>query len=507
MAATRQLALTNKFIRKHRKWPIPPYKTKWHQTFNQSQALQALKQSIQMQNNNPHETSPNHLLSVLIHSFNSYHCHPTPEAYHFLIKTLIQTSRRVDHIPPILDRIELVEKFETPEYIFVELIRFYGCSGRFEEAIDVFCKIPSFRCVPSAFSLNSLLSVLCRRSESLRLVPWVLMKSRVLNIRLEESSFRILITALCRFGKVGYAVEILNCMIGDGCDVVDMKICSLVLSSMCEQKKGFGSGDFGVLGFLGTMRKVGFCPGLMDYAKVIKVLVKERKGLDALEVLGQIKAARMKPDIVCYTMVLNGIIKEGEYEKADELFDELLVLGLVPDVYTYNVYINGLCKQNNVEGALDMLLRMEKLGCKPNLISYNLILKALCKSEKLDQAKELLTEMSLNGVGADLQTHRIMLDGLFGKGEIDEACVLMEEMLDKCLCLCCSTYDEIISGLCQRGLECKALELVEKMVGNNVAPGARAWEAMVLASSSELSLPEAIWTGLVKTQGGTVNII
>ena len=101
-----------------------------------------------------------------------------------------------------------------------------------------------------------------------------------MNVRLEESSFRILITALCRFGKVGYAVEILNFMRRDGCDVVDMRICSLILSSMCEQKKGLGSGD------------------------------------------------------------LNGIIKEGEYEKADELFDELLVLGLVPDVHTYNVYIN-----------------------------------------------------------------------------------------------------------------------------------------------------------------------
>ena len=78
---------------------------------------------------------------------------------------------------------------------------------------------------------------------------------------------------------------------------------------MCEQKKGFGSGDFGVLGFLEAMRKVGFCPGMMDYAKVIKVLVKERRGLDALVVLGQIKAARMKPDIVCYTMVLNFLYK------------------------------------------------------------------------------------------------------------------------------------------------------------------------------------------------------
>ncbi|KAF4373679.1 hypothetical protein G4B88_029629 [Cannabis sativa] len=169
--------------------------------------------------------------------------------------------------------------------------------------------VSSLSYVPSALSLNSLLLVLCRRNQGLKLVPCVLMKSRVLNIRLEESSFEILI-----------------------------------------------SGDFGVLSFLESIRKVGFCPGMIDYAKVINVLVKEKRGLDALDVLNQIKAARMKPDIVCYTMVLNGVIMEGEYDKADELFDELLVLGLVPDVYTYNVYINGLCKQNNVKGGLDVLL-------------------------------------------------------------------------------------------------------------------------------------------------------
>ncbi|PON53574.1 Pentatricopeptide repeat [Parasponia andersonii] len=489
-ARGRTFSLGNKYLRKHRKWPILPYKTKWHQTFNQAQALQTLKRRPLLLDANGVE-NPNHLLSILTHSFNSYNCEPTPQAYHFLIKT-----SRFDHIPLLLHRIEFVEKFETPEYVFAELIRLYGYAGRFEDAVQVFFRIPNFRCVPSALSLNSLLSVLCRSSEGLGMVPGVLMKSRVLNIRLEESSFRILITALCRIGRVGCAIEILNYTISDGYDV-DMRICSLILSSMCKQKKGLGLAHFEVLSFLEAMKQVGFCPGMMDYSKVIRILVKENRGLDALEVLGKMKAEGMKPDIVCYTMVLNGIIVEGEYGKADVLFDELLVLGLVPDVYTYNAYINGLCKQHNVQGGLDMISRMEELGCNPNSITYNQILKALCRTGELDRAKEYLTEMSLKGVGADLHTYRIMLNGLFGKREIVEACVLMEEMLDKCLCLRCSTCDEIISRLCQRGLVCRALEFLEKMIGKNVAPGARAWEAVVLSAGSEISLPEAIWTGLV----------
>ena len=89
--------------------------------------------------------------------------------------------------------------------------------------------------------------------------------------------------------------------------------------------------------FVERMKKFCFCSGIMDYSNVIRFLVKERKGFDALVVLNQMKVHGIKLDIVCYTMVLRGVIVEGDFGKADELFDELLVLGLVPDVCTYNV--------------------------------------------------------------------------------------------------------------------------------------------------------------------------
>ncbi|XP_024187024.1 pentatricopeptide repeat-containing protein At2g38420, mitochondrial [Rosa chinensis] len=485
MVRTSSLTPRSKFfLRKHRKWPVSPYNTKWHTLFNQHQALQTLKHSPL----NP----PQNLLSTLIHSFKTFNSDPTPEAYDFVLKTLTKTSQ-LTRIPSVLDRLESVEKFHTPESIFANLIRFYGSANRIGDAIDVFYRIPKFRCDPSAVSLNSLLYVLCGSSEGLKMVPQILLNSRAMGIRLEESSFRILITALCGIGRVGYAIEIMKCMIRNGYDL-DVKICSLVLSSLCEQE-GFAALE--VVGFVEEMKRVGFCAGMMDYSNVIRLLVKQGKGLDALRVLGKMKVEGMKPDVVCYTMVLHGVIADGDYRNADKVFDELLVLGLVPDVCTYNVYINGLCKQNNVEAGIKMITCMEELGCKPNLITYNMLLKALCKNGELGRAKELVSEMTLKGVGVNLQTHRIMLDGLFCKGDIDEACIFMEEMSDKFLCRCCSAYDDVIFGLCQRGFVCKAMDLLLKMVDKNVAPGARAWEALLLSSGTGPCLVETTWTGLV----------
>ncbi|XP_057435338.1 pentatricopeptide repeat-containing protein At2g38420, mitochondrial [Lotus japonicus] len=488
----------NKYLRKFRKWPHSPYKTSWHHNFGEQQAMNILikqaatietcsssSQQIQTQNNNPF------LLSTLIDSFKSYSCDPTPNAYYFLIKTLVNTSHLQD-IPPVLDHLERVEKFETPEFIFVYLIRFYGLADRIQDAVDLFFRIPRFRCTPTVCSLNLLLSLLCRKRECLRMVPQILLKSQHMKIRIEESTFRVLISALCRIRRVDYAVKILNCMIEDGFGL-DGKICSLIISSLCEQNDVTSAEALVVWG---DMRKLGFCPGVMDFTDMIRFLVKEERGMDALYILNQMKQDGIKPDVVCYTIVLSGIVAEGDYVKLDELFDEMLVLGLIPDVYTYNVYINGLCKQNKVDEAIQIVDSMIKLGCKPNVVTCNTLLGALCEAGDLSKAKGVMKEMGLKGVELNLHTYRIMLDGLVGKAEIGEASLLLEEMLKKCFYPRSSTFDNIICCMCQKGLINEALELMKKIVAKSFAPGARAWEALLLHSGSDLTYSETTFAGL-----------
>lgn len=486
---------SNKYLRKYRKWPHSPYKTLWHHKWGEHQAMQILKQAARtttMASSNDGLNNPS-LLSTLIDSFKTYSTDPTPNAYYFLFKTLSHTSR-FHEIPPILDHLECVEKFETPEYILGYLIRIYGRLGKIQEAVDLFYRIPKFRCVPTVCSLNLLLSMLCGNRECLKMVPQILLKSQRMNIRIEESTFGVLIEGLCRFNRVGYAVEMLNFMIDDGYNVDD-RICSLIITSLCDQKD---LTSVEALCVWGDMKKLGFCPGVIDYSNLIRFLVKEGKGRDALGILNQMKEDGIKPDIVCYTMVLSGVIAEGDYVKADELFDQLLVLGLVPDVYTYNVYINGLCKQNNVEEALKIVASMEELGCKTNVVTYNTLLAALCKVRELSRVRGLVKEMKLKGVELNLHTYRIVLDGLVGKAEITEACLLLDEMLEKRFYPRSSTFDNIIYEMCQKGLVMEALELMKKFVTKSFAPGTRTWEVLLLNSGAELTYSETTLTDLAK---------
>ncbi|KAL8497130.1 hypothetical protein ACS0TY_020710 [Phlomoides rotata] len=180
--------------------------------------------------------SKTQLLSDLITALAAYEIDPTPQSYHFLFKILIQkcAPNCYEQISQVLDHIEQAETFETPECIFVDLIRFYGDSDMFDDAVELFLRIPKFRCVPSVYALNALLIVLCKDEKGLEIIPRVLVKSQVLNIRIEESSFQILIRALCRIGRASNAFDLLNQMVDEGFDV-DQKACSSMLATTCRQ--------------------------------------------------------------------------------------------------------------------------------------------------------------------------------------------------------------------------------------------------------------------------------
>ncbi|KAL3536588.1 hypothetical protein ACH5RR_005049 [Cinchona calisaya] len=470
-------SLHNYHLRKRRKWRLSlTYKTKWQQNFAYQQAMLTLQKSAK-------NTSKTNLLSALVDSFATYQCEPSPNAYHFLLRTLTRNSNSsssssLDQIPKVLDHLQRVATFETPEYIFIDLIKFYGDCNMVQQAIELFFNLPNFRCNLTVHSLNALLSVLCRKKWVPEIVPEILIKSRQsMNIRVDESSFGILIRALCRSGKVNYAVELLNYMVNDGFSV-DGRIFSLILATMCEGKAKECNG-VEIMCFLEDLKKLGFSPRRGDWCNVIRFMVKRGSCVAAIKALNQMKAEGVEPDVVCYNWVVDRLLLEDEYVKADDLFDEMLVSGLVPDIFTYNAYINGLCNQNKLEEGIKMIACMEELGCRPDLTTYNTILAACCAKGELNLVRMVMRQMELKGVKLMFQTYEFLIVTCHSNREIDEACGLLREMVDKCSVSRSVAFDQILCGFCHRGLLDKAVELLREMVGKNVAPGFRAWEAIL----------------------------
>ena len=364
------------------KWPLSPYKDKWHRAYNELQAMRTLKKKVS-------EVNPKaNFVAIMNDSFHNYGTDPSPSAYSFMIKYLSH-KRLFSHLHLILDHLEKAERLEIPERIFANLIQYYGKLSLLQDAIDTFYRIPKFRCTPSVLSLNSLLSVLCKKEEGLILVRDVLMKSLEMRIRLEASTFRILIRALCRNGKVSSAVELLNLMQLDEC-TPDSKMYSQVLNSLCKH------GEVSeVMDFLEVMGSAGILPDTSDYNSVIDFLVRAGKGDYAYSVLTKMKSEDKRPDISSYNSVLNGLLLKNDFLKVDEMFDEILLTGLAPNVSTYNTYVDGLCRQGDFKRANRMVICMEKAGCMPDSTTFNVLISGYVKAGEMGKAREIMNEMLL----------------------------------------------------------------------------------------------------------------
>ncbi|KAG9449411.1 hypothetical protein H6P81_009376 [Aristolochia fimbriata] len=448
------------------KWHKSPYTSKWQQNFNEKQALETLEKIL------VEENPQNHLLSALTGTFHSYGCRPIVLAYSLVINYIAQKSL-FNQLPPLLDHIENSDTFEPPERIFVDLIRNFGEANMVKEAYDLFFKMPKFRCSPSIISLNMLLSTLSKKKDGLVLVHEVLKRTPEMNIRLETSSFHILIKGLCQIGKVKSSIEILNLMQDHDC-VPDAEVYSIIFSSLCKYASSSEVKDF-----LDEMGKAGFSPNEYQYYSLINLFVKDGRSMDALELLNRMKLEGIKPNVYCYTSILDGLISISDFERVDFLFDEMLVLGIVPDVVTYTVYINGLCKQGNFEGGIKMLACMEELGCKPNVFTYNTLMAGYTKDGNLNKASNLFKKMCSKGVEGNLHTHRILIDGFLSIGEFREAYVLLKQSLNKGHVPQPSSFDTMICGLCEMGSYSEAFEVLEIMIDRSLAPNARTWETLL----------------------------
>ncbi|GER55750.1 pentatricopeptide repeat-containing family protein [Striga asiatica] len=449
-------SLQNHYIRKRRKWPIKPFETQRHDAFALRLAKQSFKQSIRR--------NKIHLLSDLISSFSAYEINPNPQSYHLLFKILIQKRppNWTDQISQILDHIEKVESFETPESIFTDLIKFYGDVRMFNDAIELFSRIPRLRCVPSVEVLNALLTVLCRDEKGLEMVPQVLVtSSEVMKIRIEESTFGVLIKALCKIGNSNNAYDLLNHMVAEGFGV-DRKICSLMLATMCRQINCNGND---IIRFVDDLKKLGFEPKRDDFRNVIGFLVRKGKCMDALGLFKQMKLNRIRPDIPCYNFLLDGLIRDRDFSRADKLFDELLVLGLNPDIHTYNVYISGLIVQKKIDDGIRILNSMEDLGCKPGPSTYCSILRALCEVEEMGRVIEFLNEMRGKCMQINGDMYEILIDGFVSNGDVNGAFSFIREMFrEKFFVPRRTSLGKIVNWLCETGMCSKAMELLGEEV-------------------------------------------
>ncbi|KAJ3684122.1 hypothetical protein LUZ61_013286 [Rhynchospora tenuis] len=250
--------------------------------------------------------------------------------------------------------------------------------------------MPELKCTPTAASLNQLLSILCERKERLYMVKDVLLKSQEMRIRVDTSTFWVLIEALCKHRKAKFAIEIVGVMGLFECDP-DPRMYSHVLKSLCDCDDPNSWSN--KIAFVGEMRNAGFLLTNLDCYKVIGLLVKEGKIDEAYCFVTEMSIDGTNPDINCYNKLLSGYCEAGRLVMVDKVFDEMLIGGMAPNVHIFEIYIDGLAKKGDVDGVVKMVKCMERAGFNANVKIYNKMIGGFMHSGKSNEVRELMDEI------------------------------------------------------------------------------------------------------------------
>lgn len=176
-----------------------------------------------------------------------------------------------------------------------------------------------------------------------------------------------------------------------------------------------------------------------DYARMIKELLRERKLVEALNILEvkMLKEERGKPDVYIYNLLISGCAQEGYTKKAFQLFNEMKKRGLKPKQSTYTSLFNacseGPFAADSLKKARHLRELMLEKGVEPNLANYHAMIKAFGRHGDLETSFSIVDEMASKQIPLTSVTFNFLLQASASDKEAGfrHALIVWRKMLEK----------------------------------------------------------------------------
>ncbi|KAF8671342.1 hypothetical protein HU200_050055 [Digitaria exilis] len=278
-------------------------------------------------------------------------------------------------------------------------------------------------------ALNSLLAALCSPSSSspasfLRIAPSVLLRAAP-HAAPDNTTFRILTSALCRAQRPTAAADLLRCTPGLLLDP-DPRHCRAVLASLCRFAPAPDA-----LAFLDDMRRWGVPPSRSDHGAVLDALLREGMVAEAYELVAKQMDSYdgVAPGLPEFERVLRAFRESGSFDAVEEVFDEMLLRGLVPGARVYDIYVGALCDKGDLAGARRMLGCMDRAGCPPDVATFGVVVAGCVAAGDVDAAREVAREAVRRGLRWDAPALSELVAALREGGHLAPARGLLLDIL------------------------------------------------------------------------------
>ncbi|KAH7533806.1 hypothetical protein FEM48_Zijuj04G0170800 [Ziziphus jujuba var. spinosa] len=229
-------------------------------------------------------------------------------------------------------------------FVFDMLVQVYAKLRMFEIGFDVCCYLDEHGFTLNLSSFNILIHVV-QKSDQFVLV-WKIYEHMITRIYPNEETVRILISLLCKEGKLHECVDILDRIHGKRCSSSVIVNTNLILRVFEE--------------------------GRIEESMVL---------------LKRMLRKNMVLNTIAYSLIVNAKVKIGNLGSAYEMFEEMLKGGFQPNPFVYTLFIGIRCKEGRIEEANCMMQEMEKMGLEPYGDTYNFLLEG---SAKAGSSEEML---------------------------------------------------------------------------------------------------------------------
>ncbi|KAG7954911.1 hypothetical protein I3843_11G044800 [Carya illinoinensis] len=360
---------------------------------------------------------------------------------------------------------------------------------------------PNYKYSTTAYS--HILRTACRTNQ-LHEIPHLLRSMKEDGVVADPGTFKLLLNAFIRSGKIDSALEILDHMeevqLGTTMSL-DPNMYNLVLVALVKKSQvGLAMSIFFKLlegsdllpnsvacnELLVALRKANL---RVEFKRVFHKL-REKNGFEfdtwgynicihafgcwgdlatSLELFREMKekslcgSGSLGPDLCTYNSLIHVLCLVGKVKDALIVWEELKTSGHELDKFTYQIIIQGCCKAYWMEDATNIFSEMQYNGFSPDTIVYSSLLDGMFKARKVTEACQLFEKMVQDGVRASSCTYNIVIDGLFRNGRAEAGYSLFCDLKKKGQFVDGVTYSIVVLQLCREGLLEDALRLVEEM--------------------------------------------
>ncbi|OMO74028.1 hypothetical protein COLO4_26742 [Corchorus olitorius] len=269
----------------------------------------------------------------------------------------------------------------------------------------------------------------------------------------DEEAFHTLLKALCRYGNIEEAEEIMLVnkklfpLETDGFNIILDGWCN-ILVDVSEAKRVWRE-----------MSNYCITPNGTSYSHMISCFSKVGNLFDSLRLYDEMKKRGWDPGIEVYNSLVYVLTRENCLNEAHNILKKIKDSGLQPDSATYNSIIRPLCEAEKLEEARNMLLTMKEENISPTIETYH----ALLYGTGFEETLGVLNSMKVSSLCPTGDTFLLVLGRFFKMNQPEHALKIWAEMKHFEVVPDSSHYITLVKGLVASGWLVKARKYYDEM--------------------------------------------